>query len=169
MMPGDNENDPEEILRYLGLLDEVDLVVPFVFNKEVRGTKRNIFSAIYLALVNFTFRQKFYYTNGTVLYRRLVLEDIPNKSNGFFFQTENLIRISRRGYLFAEVPYRLDERESGESKAVSLSSLKMIIKDYLRLIGEIYFSSPPRPPAKGTVTRRRRGYANEEGSKGNKK
>ncbi|HOO78375.1 MAG TPA: glycosyltransferase family 2 protein [bacterium] len=157
MMPGDNENDPAEILRFLPLLDEVDLVVPFVFNREVRGRKRNFYSALYLAIVNLTFGQKFNYTNGTVLYRRCVLLDSPNRSDGFFFQTENLVRAARRGYLFAEVPYRLDVRETGASKAVSLKSLKRIAADYLALIGEVYGAGTPPPPAEGSVTRLRRG------------
>ena len=33
MLPGDNENDPWEILRYIKLLEQVDMIIPFVFNK----------------------------------------------------------------------------------------------------------------------------------------
>ena len=35
-MPGDNENDPEETLRYFNLLEHVDIIIPFIFNREVR-------------------------------------------------------------------------------------------------------------------------------------
>jgi len=84
MMPGDNENDPAETLRYLPLLEHVDLVIPFVFNREVRGKKRNLYSSLYLSLVNLLFRKNFNYTNGTVIYRRQVLADAPNRSAGFF-------------------------------------------------------------------------------------
>ena len=41
MMPGDNENDPRETLRYASLLEHVDIVLPFVFNKSVRSRSRN--------------------------------------------------------------------------------------------------------------------------------
>ncbi len=132
------------------------MVIPFVFNKEVRGKKRNFYSSIYLRLVNVLFRKNFNYTNGTVIYRRDVLSDAPNRSNGFFYQTENLVRAARRGYLYAEVPYRLELREKGESKAVSLKSLKKIAGDCLKLAAEVYFSGPPPAPAEGTVTARRR-------------
>jgi len=162
MMPGDNENDPSEILRYLPLLDHVDLVVPFVFNKEVRGRRRNLYSSIYLFLVNLAFGLKFNYTNGTVLYHRCVLEDSPNRSNGFFFQTENLVRAVRRGYLFAEVPYRLDLRETGESKATSWASLKIIIRDFLALLREVHCSpAPPPPAAASAAARRAAGFPNQ--------
>ena len=33
MLPGDNENDPWEIMRYCKLLEHVDIIIPFVFNK----------------------------------------------------------------------------------------------------------------------------------------
>src|ERR1041385_4578649 len=36
MFPGDNENDPDSALTFYGLLQEVDLVVPFIHNTEVR-------------------------------------------------------------------------------------------------------------------------------------
>lgn len=139
-MPGDDENEPGEIMRYCDLLRKVDMVVPFVYNRGVRSLFRNTLSTAYRNIINFTFGVNFNYTNGTVLYRSSVLKGCENRSNGFFFQTENVIRAARRGYLFAEVPYRLDAREGGESKAVSLRSLKQVIKDFLCLVAEIYFS-----------------------------
>ena len=156
MMPGDDENDPAETLRYLPLLADVDLVVPFVFNKEVRGGKRNLYSALYLALVNLAFGTRFNYTNGTVIYRRCVLQDAPNRSDGFFFQTENVVRAAKRGYLFAEVPYRLDLRRGGGSKAVSLKSLKAVMRDFLRLFFEIRGGRGHSELAPGSVSVRRR-------------
>lgn len=158
-MPGDDENDPGEIMRYYGLLGQVDMVVPFVYNKEVRPKVRNLISAVFRSLINVTFGVNFNYTNGTVLYRRAILASAPNRSAGFFFQTENVVRAVWSGYLFAEVPYRLAVRAGGESKALSLKSLRQVTRDYLALIKEIYFSpekKAARNPAPGTVSDRRR-------------
>ena len=158
-MPGDDENDPGEIMRYYGLLSQVDMVVPFVYNKEVRPKIRNTISAVFRSLINVTFGVNFNYTNGTVLYRRAVLSSSPNRSSGFFFQTENVVRAVWCGCLFAEVPYRLAVRAAGESKAISLRSLKQVTRDYLALIREIYFSpaeKAKRKPAPGTVSDLRR-------------
>ena len=44
MLPGDNENDPWEIFRYYRMLEHVDIVIPFVYNKRVRTLYRNILS-----------------------------------------------------------------------------------------------------------------------------
>ncbi len=158
-MPGDDENDPGEIMRYYGLLSQVDMVVPFVYNKEVRPKVRNLISVVFRSLVNVTFGVNFNYTNGTVLYRRAILASAPNRSSGFFFQTENVVRAVWSGYLFAEVPYRLAVRAGGESKALSLRSLKQVTGDYLVLIREIYISpglKVVRQPAPGTVSDIRR-------------
>lgn len=144
MLPGDNENDPWEIFRYYKLLEHVDMVIPFIFNKEARPLFRNIISFVYRFIINTTFLVNFNYTNGTVLYRKSILGDLEYKSSGFFFQTDILIRLVKKGYLFAEVPYRLGLRKEGISKAISFPSLSRVVKGYLRLIRGIYFDSKNR-------------------------
>jgi len=138
MFPGDNENDPWETLRYFELLDHVDIVIPFVFNKEVRSFFRNTLSFIYRFIINTTFLVYFNYTNGTIIYRRSILKDINHISTGFFFQTDILIRTVKKGYIFAEVPYHLNTRNTGISKAVSFPSLLEVIKGYLELLKDNY-------------------------------
>jgi glycosyltransferase involved in cell wall biosynthesis len=138
MIPGDNENDPKETMRYVGLLDHVDIVVPFVFNRQTRSIFRNALSFCYRFIINTTFRVNFNYTNGTILYRRSILSNMDFKSAGFFFQTEILIKAVKRGYLFAEVPYRLGLRKSGASKAVSFPSFMKVAGGYIRLVKDCY-------------------------------
>ena len=139
MLPGDNENDPWEIFRYYRLLEHVDMVIPFIYNKEVRSLFRNALSFAYRFIINTTFLVYFNYTNGTVLYRKSILKELPYRSTGFFFQTDILIRLVRQGYLFAEVPYRLGLRKTGVSKAVSFPSLLQVVKGYIRLVRDQYF------------------------------
>lgn len=139
MLPGDNENDPREILRYITLLDNVDIVIPFVVNKIVRSKLRNFLSSVYRMIINYTFLTSLNYTNGTVLYRKSLLKELGSIRSGFFFQTDILIRLVKKGYLFAEVPYRLRERKEGSSKAVTLNSLREIIGGYSALVRDIYF------------------------------
>lgn len=138
--PGDNENDPWEIFRYYKLLEHVDIVIPFIFNREVRPLFRNALSFIYRFIINTTFACNFNYTNGTVLYRKSILKELKHRSNSFFFQTDILIRAVKKGYLFAEVPYKTGIREHGVSKAISFPSLRQVIKGYLRLLKDNYFS-----------------------------
>ncbi|RJQ51830.1 MAG: glycosyltransferase family 2 protein [Nitrospiraceae bacterium] len=158
MFPGDNENDPWETFQYYKLLEHVDIVIPFVFNRQVRSLFRNALSFIYRFIINTTFLVNFNYTNGTILYRKSVLDELTVTSTGFFFQTDILIRSVKNGYLFAEVPYRLNMRNAGKSKAVSFPSLMKVMKGYLRLVSDVYFGrngKSGRKFAEGSSTARR--------------
>lgn len=164
-IPGDNENDPWEIFRYYKLLEHVDIVIPFVFNKEVRSLFRNALSFIYRFIINTTFRVNFNYTNGTVLFRRSILKEMDHRSYGFFFQTDVLIRAAKRGYLFAEVPYKLGLRSDGISKAVTFPSLLRVTNGYFRLIRDYYFTRSERDKgnfSEDSVTLKRRLQLNKD-------
>lgn len=158
MLPGDNENEPAETLRYLKLMDDVDIVVPFVVNTQVRSGFRKLLSFLYRAIINTTFATTFNYTNGTVLYRKSLLTQLPKRNKGFFYQTDILIRLVKQGHLFAEVPYKLRERTGGQSKATSLKSLRKVIKGYLELVKDIYFTKEEAAaafPADSATARRK--------------
>jgi glycosyltransferase involved in cell wall biosynthesis len=141
MLPGDGENDPVEILRYLPLMEQVDIIVPFVYNVEVRGRHRRWVSRTYKAIINLSFGLLLNYMNGTVVYRRSVLNSLSLNSRGFFYQTELLIKAIRKGYLYAEVPYALGTRSTGKSKALTLKSFFKLSRDYLHTVYSVYFLS----------------------------
>lgn len=139
MLPGDNENDPYEPLRYFDLLRHVDMVIPFIYNKGARGSLRELISFLYRTIINMTFRVNLNYTNGTVLYRKSILSAIHLQSKGFLYQTEILVKTIRGGYLFAEVPCWLRKRATGVSKALSFWSLINVMKGYLLLLKSVYW------------------------------
>ncbi|MCM8786801.1 MAG: glycosyltransferase family 2 protein [Candidatus Omnitrophica bacterium] len=138
-LPADNENFPCETLRYVKLLEDVDMVIPFVWNKEVRSPLRRFLSFLFCFIVNTTFFTRFHYTNGTVIYRKSVLVKLKRRCSSFFYQTDILVRLSKSGYLFAEVPYFLCRRLSGGSKAFSIPLIAALVKDYLKLVWDFYF------------------------------
>lgn len=157
MLPGDNENDPWEIFRYYNLLEHIDIVIPFVFNREKRPLFRNILSFIYRFIINTTFLVNFNYTNGTILFRKSILKELDYRDYSFFFQTDILVKAVKKGYLFAEVPYRLGIRKEGISKAITFPSLFSVIRGYLHLVKSYYFSKDkktPFSPDSQTVIRR---------------
>ena len=158
MLPGDNENDPREIFRYFDLLQHVDIVIPFLYNREARPLFRNIVSLIYRFIINTTFLVNINYTNGTVLYRKGILLALNSRSTGFFFQTDILIRLVKEGYLFAEVPYKVRTRDSGKSKATTFPSLVQVIKGYVQLVKDVYrrSNSKVKKYVSGTITENRR-------------
>ncbi len=156
MIPGDGENDAAEIFRYLNLMNEVDIVVPFVYNPGVRPWRRRLLSFVYHQIIYFTTAYSLNYLNGTVMYRRSIFEGITLKSNGFFYQTELLIKTIGRHYLYAEVPYALKKRDGGKSKATTLKSLFSVVSGYLGTLRDVYaLRSRPAPISASSITARR--------------
>ncbi|MBI3315819.1 MAG: glycosyltransferase family 2 protein [Candidatus Omnitrophica bacterium] len=138
MIPGDNENAPEEVFTYYYLANDLDIIVPFVQNIEVRSRMRRVISSCYRFIVNFSFGTNLNYTNGAVIYNSRVLKDIKLYSKGFFYQTELLIRLIRLGYLYAEVPYFLKPRHEGKTKALSFKSFYVVMRGYLKLMWDVH-------------------------------
>jgi glycosyltransferase involved in cell wall biosynthesis len=139
-IPGDGENDAAEIFRYVPLLETVDIVIPYVTNAHLRPWHRRLISSLYHFIMTKSFSIPVKYMNGTVIYRRAILEDVSFKSNGFFYQAELLIKVLRRRYLYAEVPCQLQKkRVAGRSKSVSFPGLITVASGYLDMVKEHYF------------------------------
>jgi len=138
MFPGDNENNPEETLAYFGLTEDVDIIIPFVHNIEIRSRGRRIISSCYRFIINISFGTSLNYMNGTVIYNTAVLKEIRHHSTGFFYQTETLIRLIRAGYLYAEVPHFLQYRGFGQTKALSPRSLWNVTRGYFHLMWDVH-------------------------------
>lgn len=158
MLPGDAENDAYEILRYLPLMEHVDIVIPFIYNQHVRSWKRRVISKFYKGIINLSFGMLLNYMNGSVMYRKCILQNITLKSSGFFYQTELLIKSMKSGYLYAEVPCALQQRVGGESKALTFKSLQKVIRGYLSTMASIYVldkKSKPIVPDSVTALRLR--------------
>ncbi|MBT3981924.1 MAG: glycosyltransferase family 2 protein [Bacteriovoracaceae bacterium] len=138
LIPGDGEIDTGDILRYMPLMNEVDVLVPFFFNKEVRTFKRRIISILYKGIINISFGLLLNYMNGSVIYRRSVLKQVTLSSFGFFYQTELLIKLLKRGYLFAEIPSSLKPREGGSSTALKFKSFINLASGYINTMISVH-------------------------------
>ncbi len=138
MFPGDNENDPFDALSFIKISSHVDIIVPYIYNSEMRSLIRRAISSSYRAIINLSFGMNLNYTNGTVIYRTSVLRQISPRSKGFFYQAEILIRLIRNGYLYAETPNFLTKRSSGKTKALNFKSFFDIVFSYIVLIFEIH-------------------------------
>jgi glycosyltransferase involved in cell wall biosynthesis len=137
-LPGDGENNPYELLKYLPILEHVDIVIPFVLNVGVRSWGRRFLSTLYIWLINLSFGTMFNYSNGTAIYRRSVFQVVKPQANGFFFPAESLIKAVRAGFIFAEVPVRLEKRLEGYSKLMSFKSLCLVIWEFIRLFYAVH-------------------------------
>ncbi len=136
----DGENFSYEILRYIHLLDHVDILVPFAVNKNTRTLSRRLISSIYKLIINFSFRMFLNYTNGSCVYKKSVFLTLNLQSKGFFFQTELLVKSIKAGYLYAEIPFFIKQRPSGEASAISLKNLINVTISYFNLFFNYYFN-----------------------------
>ena len=82
----DGENFSYEILRYIHLLDHVDILVPFAVNKNTRTLSRRLISSIYKLIINFSFRMFLNYTNGSCVYKKYCFFNIKFTVQRFFFK-----------------------------------------------------------------------------------
>jgi glycosyltransferase involved in cell wall biosynthesis len=156
MIPGDGECNVEDALYGILIANNVDIIIPFVYNKINRTLSRRIISYVYTAIINSFFGTRLNYTNGTVIYRTSLLKKINLKSKGFFYQTELLMILIKSGYLYAEIPVFLLKRSGGVSTALSPKSLFRVIMDFLRIyFGVIVFKNMLIPIDRFSVTRKK--------------
>ena len=136
----DGENFSYEILRYVHLLEHVDILVPFAVNKNTRTFSRRLISSIYKLIINFSFRMFLNYTNGSCIYKKSVFITLNLQSKGFFFQTELLVKSIKAGYLYAEIPFFIKKRPSGEASAISFKNLINVTISYFNLFFNYYIN-----------------------------
>jgi len=56
LIPGDNETRSRDVLRYLSLIDHVDIIITYIYNKERRARSRNILAEAFSKIINFKYR-----------------------------------------------------------------------------------------------------------------
>lgn len=137
MIPGDGQILIDDMADVFWLTESVDVVVPFMVGNSIRSLKRRVISKVYRSIVNLSFGLTLNYTNGNVMYRSSILKSIKTHSRSFFFQTEILVYILKSGYLYAEIPVKLNSEDSESSSALKIKSIVKVIFDYLRLLYRI--------------------------------
>lgn len=143
-IPGDGENDAAEIFRYIPLMDTVDIIIPYATNNGIRPWPRRFISSSYHFIMTRTFSVPVKYLNGNIIYRRAILDGVIFRNNGFFYQAELLIKVLRRRYLYAEVPYRNKVRLGGKSKSISFNSVATVARGYFTMVKELRFAREER-------------------------
>jgi glycosyltransferase involved in cell wall biosynthesis len=139
MIPGDNENSSGSILEWAQTEIKYDIIVPYIVNTSVRSVYRRILSTLFIKLINSLCRTTFKYTNGTVLYKKAVLQQIKIRRAGFFYQTDALVRAVAGGATFLEVPSHLRREQKGRrSNALKFSVLSDITKDFVILLFDLH-------------------------------
>ena len=142
MVPGDDQLIEEAMMNIFKAADagvqnfeplQVDIVIPYTSNQEVRPLCRRIISKAYTMLINLLFGFKIQYYNGTVLHKRELIQSVKIETNSFFYQAEALIKLLRQGKTYVEARAPIKERDGGTTKAFSFKNIYTVVKDILRL------------------------------------
>ncbi len=134
LVPGDNENDPQSVLRHFIKISNEDVLISYVENTEARSFFRRNLSKTYTLILNLFFNKSLKYYNGTSIYKIEALKKIDLQCSSFFFSAEILLKLLKEQPSYKEVPVLLTQTSQKKSHALSLKSLKNVSKDFIYMI-----------------------------------
>ena len=131
---GDNVEPKATLVTIFKELGSAELLIPY--NLEIRGRaqSRRIISKTYTILVNFLSGFKLHYYNGLVVTRRQYVMRWHSNSHGFGFQADLLTRLLSRGLSYKEIPVYGQEREAGNSKALTFRNFASVVHSLQNII-----------------------------------
>jgi glycosyltransferase involved in cell wall biosynthesis len=123
---GDNVEPKETLVTIFKELGTAEMLIPY--NIEIRGRaqSRRMISTAYTALVNFLGGFQLHYYNGMVVTRREYVMRWHSNSHGFGFQADLLTRLLSRGLSYKEIAVYGQERQAGDSKALTFRNLASV-------------------------------------------
>lgn len=135
LIPADNAWPAQSITNIFSLIGSVEIIIPYITNAGDKNLFRKLISKIYTKIINVLFRLEIPYYNGIVVHRLDLAKSIPLSSNGFFYQTELLVKLLKLyPVLSCEfVPSATNLRSDGKSKALSIKNLMGIIISLIKL------------------------------------
>jgi glycosyltransferase involved in cell wall biosynthesis len=140
MIPSDGGFPESEICRFLDHLGNKDILVPKLFTKPKRPTRRRNISKLYVMILNFLFGLKMNsYTMG--VFRTADLKAIDVRSNWNTFYAEIIIKliIKKKKTYDQSFAMTLMERQIGNSKTrLNFSNIKKMIKFLVFIFYDIH-------------------------------
>jgi glycosyltransferase involved in cell wall biosynthesis len=131
---GDNVEPKETLVTIFKELGSAEMLIPY--NIEIRGRaqSRRVISKAYTALVNFLSGFHLRYYNGMVVTRREYVMRWHSNSHGFGFQADLLTRLLSRGLTYKEIAVYGQERQAGNSKALTFRNFASVAHSLLNII-----------------------------------
>lgn len=135
---GDNDASPTFLRELLNSAKERDLVITYPVYMIQRSLTRRILSEIFTVLMNFLFRLKLKYYNGTFICKTEVLSKVNLASKGFAIYAEAKVRLLKRGYSVKEISFEHVGRKFGYSKNVNSRSFFQALQTLAHLLWDVY-------------------------------
>ncbi|WP_127718478.1 glycosyltransferase family 2 protein [Halobacteriovorax sp. HLS] len=124
-LPADGEIPPSILENFTQTFKENSVLVPYPTNSfRQRSFIRAIISKIFRSTVNILFKINLKYQNGSNVYPTHILKNGNFDSNGFLIHLEMLLySIKIMKCEVSQVPFKLEKRASGDSKALSFKNI----------------------------------------------
>ena len=133
-LPGDNAHSIKDIIKLTRQVrtKKYDIIIP-LNNNSSRSNSREIFSKIYVLLINIIFQKNIKYYNGAIIYKKKILKKAIklNLSKSHFFLAETLIRSLK--YVNKYLYVACSVKKQNISNAIRLSSLIKIVIDIVKV------------------------------------
>jgi len=139
VFPGDNDMSAGSLKDLIEARGSADLVVSYMLKNNKRSLFRRGVSKAFVIIMNFLFRLKLKYYNGSFICRSDLLKSIPIKSTGLAALAECTVRLLKKGASWRTVYFEHVGRQHEKSKAFNLKSINAISKTIWVLWWDIYF------------------------------
>ena len=132
----DNQYAYSELGKLLPCLQEADLAVGYL-ERRLDHPARLMASRLYHAVAGLLFGLKLRNINCIKLFRRVILEGMPLRSEGPFLDAELVIRAQNRGFRVAECPVEHRPRETGKQTGAGLRAVLLTLWEMTRYAPEL--------------------------------
>lgn len=125
---GDCAHTDSSLRKILTGLGKYDAVIPNYTNMETRTFKRRSLSKIFTYVINLITSLDVKYYNGTTLYLKKYVSDMPRKSVGFGYQAELLAHVIKSGASYTQVDVLRKNAPDGVTAAFRFSNIMNVFK-----------------------------------------
>jgi hypothetical protein len=146
-VPGDNTWPYPSLRDLFSSIGRAEVITSYTTNPEIRVPARRVLSDLYTAGLNVLFGLKLEYYHGLTIYPIEFLRSNAITTYGFASMAEALLRAIHHGLSVVAVPCAIEERATGQSKAVSMHSLRSVLGTIGRLFIDLRLRSQRGPHA----------------------
>lgn len=130
---GDCAHTDSSLKKVLKLLGKFEIVIPNYTNMETRTFQRRSLSKIYTKIINIISSLDIKYYNGTTLYLKKLVNNMPRKSVGFGYQAELLAHAVRSGASFKQVDVLRKNVPDGVTAAFKIQNIYNVLESIVWL------------------------------------
>lgn len=122
--PGDGDMGVESLVDLVKIKDQSELVTAYITHVKKRPLFRVIISKSFVLFMNTLFKLNLRYYNGPMICKTELLKKLKLISSGHAIFAEAKVRLISKGYHYHEIPFQHVGRIHGESKALTIKSVR---------------------------------------------